>query len=58
MGHSRHFRKALRLVDPHALATDNRDMTVTIQTGLRELVELADGLGALPRTAGVMIVYV
>ena len=52
------FRKALLLVDPHALATDNRDMTVTIQTGLRELVDLADGLGVLPRTAGLMLVYV
>ena len=55
------FAEAVRVIDPDAAVVDNRDMTVTVTvtvtTGLRPTLELADGIGALPRTAGVMVVY-
>ena len=51
------YVKAVRLIDPNATVVDNRDMTVTVTTALQSLVELADGIGALPRTAGVMVIY-
>ena len=51
------YVKAVRLIDPNATVVDNRDMTVTVTTALQDLLELADGIGALPRTAGVMVIY-
>ena len=51
------FVRALGEVDSDATATDNRDMTVSIVTNSEDLVTLADELGALPRTAGVGLVY-
>ena len=51
------YVKAVRLIDPNATVVDNRDMSVTVTTALQSLVELADGIGALPRTAGVMVIY-
>ena len=51
------YVKAVRLIDPTATVVDNRDMTVTVTTALQDLLELADGIGALPRTAGVMVIY-
>ena len=51
------FRKAVLEVDPRATVVDNRDMTVTVTTGLRSFMELADEINALPRTAGVRIIY-
>ena len=35
-----------------------RDMTVRVVTDHQELLEMADEQGALPRTAGVQVVYV
>ena len=51
------YVKAVRLIDPNATVVDNRDMSVTVTTALQDLLELADGIGALPRTAGVMVIY-
>ena len=51
------FRRAVQHIDPDVTVVDNRDMTVTVTTTLRELLELADATGALPRTAGVRIIY-
>ena len=51
------FARALGEVDPAAVATDNRDMTLSIVTSEGGLVTLADELGALPRAAGVALVY-
>ena len=51
------FWLACRIIDPAARIVDNRDMTVAIVTTRQSQFELADRIGALPRTAGVMIVY-
>ena len=51
------FAKAVRAIDPAAIVRDNRDMTVTIRTNEQPLIELADAAGALPRTAGVLVIY-
>ena len=51
------FGRAVRAIDDGAQVTDNRDMTVRIVTTQEELFELADSAGALPRTAGVLIIY-
>ena len=51
------FQKAVRQVDPSARAVDNRDMSVTVYTGEETFIRLADTSGALPRTAGVKIIY-
>ena len=51
------FAKAVKRIDPNSMVVDNRNMTVTVTTTLQELLELADSIGALPRTAGVMTVY-
>ena len=49
--------KAVRVIDPTATVVDNRDMTVTVTTGIRATLELSDSIAALPRNAGVNIVY-
>ncbi len=51
------FRRAVQKVDPAATVTDNRDMTVTVETSLPDLVRLADSVGALGRTAGVTLLF-
>ena len=51
------YAKAVQLIDPTASVFDNRDMTLRVVTSRRVFVELADSLGALPRTAGVMVRY-
>ena len=51
------FARAVRAIDPAAIVRDNRDMTVTVRTNEQPLIELADAAGALPRTAGVRIIY-
>ena len=51
------FTKAVKYIDPGAVVQDQRDMSVRVVTSVRELMELADNIGALPRTAGVKIVY-
>lgn len=49
------FAKAVRCIDPGALLQDRRNMVVRIVTKRREFLELADEIGALPRTAGVQV---
>ena len=51
------FVKAIRILDPDATVVDNRDMTVTVTTARRPRLELADEIGALPRAAGVRVIY-
>ena len=51
------FFTACRHIDPGCAVTDGRDMTVTVRTTMRSTFELADSVGALPRSAGVMIRY-
>lgn len=51
------FSRAVRAIDPQATIIDNRDMTVTVTTTLRAIVEMADNINALPRNAGVRIIY-
>ena len=52
------FTNAVKEIDPNATVVDNRNMTITITTVLAQLVQLADSIGSLPRTAGVQIIYV
>ena len=49
------FSKAVRTIDPGAAVQDQRNMTVRVVTSLSTFLELADEVGALPRTAGVLI---
>ena len=51
------FFTACRHIDPGCLVIDNRDMTVGVQTTMQGTFELADSSGALPRAAGVQILY-
>ena len=51
------FTKAVRCIDPSASVQDNRNMSVRVVTVRREALELADEIGALPRTAGVKIIW-
>ena len=51
------FTRAVKTIDPGAGVRDNRDMTVRVVTAQRAVLELADTSGALPRTAGVAVVY-
>ena len=51
------FVRACRHIDPSCSVVDNRDMTVTIVTDEQDFFELAESAGALPRTAGVGIIY-
>ena len=51
------FWAACRIIDPAARIRDNRDMTVSIVTTRQSQFELADRIGALQRSAGVMIIY-
>ena len=45
------------MVDATANVVDFRDMTVLVGARQRGFVQLADEIGALPRTAGVRILY-
>ena len=51
------FARAIQAIDQGATVTDNRDMTVRVVSSSRPLLELADQVGALPRSAGVSIDY-
>ena len=51
------FKRATEIIDPDSRCFDNRNMTITIKTDRRTEFELADEIGALPRTAGVSIIY-
>ena len=57
-GTSQTFAKAVREIDPGAAVQDRRDMSLRVVTGLRVFLELADASDALPRTAGVELIYV
>ena len=56
-GNFENFKKAVLLLEPGAIVIDNRDMTVTIRHDDPWLIKLADEYHALPRTAGVRIIY-
>ena len=50
--------KAVKEVDAQRpTCMTSRDMTVLVGTGQRRFMQLADDIGALPRTAGVQILY-
>ena len=51
------FYRAAKILDPGAVITDNRDMTIGVVTAQRPLFELAESVAALPVNAGVGIVY-
>ena len=51
------FRLAAAALDPSVSIRDNLDMSMTIVTFQPWLFRLADTIGALPRTAGVLIQY-
>ena len=51
------FHVACRHIDPGCRVTDNRNMTVGVQTTMQSIFELADEVGALPRAGGVQVVY-
>ena len=51
------FNEAILALDPGASVQDRRNMNVRIVTAFRFLIELADSSGALPRAAGVRLVY-
>ena len=51
------FSRAVRMIDPGAAVQDRRNMTIRVVTSMRSLIMLADRCGALPRTAGVEIMY-
>ena len=51
------FAKAVRVIDPGADVQDRRDMSLRIVTDQQAFLKLADTAGALPRTAGVELVY-
>lgn len=48
---------AARLIDTTASLIDNLDMSIEIVTSERWQFQIADRIGALPRSAGVMIMY-
>ena len=51
------YREAIRHIDPTAAVFDQRDMSIRVVTSRRTFLILADSIGALPRTAGIMIRY-
>ena len=52
------FTRAVMELDPFAVVQDTREMNVRIVTDRQDQIEMADMIGALPRTAGVGITYV
>ena len=53
------FERAVKVIDPGAVIVDNYNYTVdvTCTPSLLQLVQLADTVQALPRTAGVRVTY-
>ena len=51
------FARACRAIDPLAGVKDNRDMTVTVSTDFQDDFTHAENAGALPRSAGVRVIY-
>ena len=51
------FERAAQAIDPGARVADQFDMRVRVSTAIRWQFELADSAGALPRNAGVGIIY-
>lgn len=56
-GTSSDFIRAVKILDQGASVTDQRKMQFRITTDLKDMLEQADRVGALPRNAGVEIVY-
>ena len=58
-GTAQTFGKAVREIDPGANVQDQRNMVIRVVTDAvqRPFLELADLVGALPRSAGVLIEY-
>ena len=56
-GTAQTFARGVQEIDPDAILVDNRDMTVDVTTLYVEVLELADSIGALPRSAGVTVTY-
>ena len=56
-GTAQTFRQAVLQVDPGATVVDNRNMTLTVTTTQQAILEVADSIGAMPRTAGVDVIY-
>lgn len=56
-GNFRSFDRAAEVLDVDSICADNRDMTITVQTDRQTEFALADTAGALPRPAGVRIIY-
>jgi len=52
------FVKAVKIIEPGASVVDTRKMTIKIATDDRETIMLADEIGAIPRSAGVLIQFV
>ena len=57
LGTFQEFHVACRHIDPGCRVTDNRNMTMGVQTTMQSTFELADEVGALPRAGGVQVVY-
>ena len=51
------FVRTLAEVEPNATAVDNRDMTISVTTALRPLVQQADETRVLAVPGGVQVVY-
>ena len=56
-GTFRSLERALLFVDPGASVQDSRNMSVRVVTSQRSLIALADRVGAIPRPAGVDLVF-
>ena len=51
------LERAIHAIDPAAQVRDNLDMTIDVLTDIKWQIDLADKLGALPRSAGVTLIY-
>lgn len=50
------FNRSVKQLDANAICTDNRNMSVTIESDETTLIQMADNLGAIPRPIGVNII--
>ena len=50
--------RSIHAIDPGAVVSDQRDMTIRVVTSSQRQLELADEIGALARNSGVNIRYV
>ena len=56
-GRTSDFVRAVHIIDQSAVITDLRNMKLRIITNFKDMLQQADQIGALPRNAGVEIVY-